>query len=391
VVRRLAWTVAALAVALGAGCLALGTVNGRSPADLIGAHEAIGLVSAVSFPVLGAMIVARQPRNWFGWLLLADGLSLGVYTFCQEYAPLALGMTDRHWPLPGGAAASWFGAWTNLPGIAMGSTLLVLLFPDGHVLSRRWRPLAWAGIAATAVPSALLAALAWPWRGPRLIGPYPDPRMDNLFFLGFAVALLLLVASVVSVVLRFRRASGIQRLQIKWFAYGGLICLPLNFCGALPVVGPSLELSTVPILFAALAIGMFRYRLYDIDRLLNRTAVYAALTAILGGTYALGVLGLGQLFSHGRHPSSPVVALTTLAVAALFQPARRRVQAAVDRRFNRRRYDAAQTIQAFAARLRQQVDLHALTADLLTVVDQTMQPTHVALWLRPSADPAQDR
>jgi hypothetical protein len=192
-----------------------------------------------------------------------------------------------------------------------------------------------------------------------------------------------------SLVLRLRRARGDERQQLKWFTFAAalLVVLPPTLGSALERLGWQLVGSVFAVLLfslvpTAIGVALLRYRLYDIDRIINRTVAYGLLTLLLGGGYAGVVLGLGQLL--GRD-SSLVVAIATLAVAAAFQPARRRVQAAVDRRFNRRRYNAAQTITAFSARLREEVDLDTLSAELVWVVDQTMQPTAVSLWLRPGA------
>jgi hypothetical protein len=194
------------------------------------------------------------------------------------------------------------------------------------------------------------------------------------------------LAAVGSIVLRLRRAAGIERQQLKWFAYVGAVGAVLLL--AVGFVSPNSVIVTLfwfPALAATIGIAILRYRLYDIDRLINRTLVYGLLTALLGAVYAGLVLVLGQLFGGvGGDPPSWAVAGATLAVAALFQPGRRRIQAVVDRRFNRRKYDAARTIEAFSARLRDKVDLDALAAELLTVANQTMQPTTVSLWLRPA-------
>jgi hypothetical protein len=194
------------------------------------------------------------------------------------------------------------------------------------------------------------------------------------------------LAAACSIVLRLRRAAGVERQQLKWFAYVGAVGVVLLL--AVGFVTPDVVIVTLvwfPTLAAAIGVAIFRYRLYDIDRLINRTLVYGLLTALLGGVYALVVLVLGQLFGGGvgRDPPSWAVAGATLAVAALFQPARHRLQAVVDRRFNRRKYDAAKTVEAFSARLRDEVDLDTLSAELLAVVDQTMQPAKASLWLRP--------
>jgi hypothetical protein len=207
---------------------------------------------------------------------------------------------------------------------------------------------------------------------------------------------VLVLACAASVVVRFRRAGGVERQQLKWLAFGaGQLALLLSSGLGLSRMWERVPQGISDLVFGvsfavipvAIGVAILRYRLYEIDRLIHRTLVYGLLTALLGAVYAGLVLGLGQLFGRvGAQPRSWVVAGATLAVAALFQPARRRIQQAVDRRFNRRRYDAARTVEQFAARLRDQVDLDALSAELLAVVDQTMQPTQVSLWLRPSAD-----
>jgi hypothetical protein len=384
--RRTAWSMAGLSLALAIAAVVLAAVNGESPAELVDSHHAIGILTALTSPVIGALIVAGDRRNLLGWVLCLDGVVLGIFSFTGQYAPLALGLTDRHATLPGGDFASWLSAWTNIPGIVLATVFLVLLFPDGRVPTRRWLPVAWAGAAIAVVPTAIFAAGTWPLRGPELVteaGQLP-PLVDAMFPLAFTGALLLTAAAAISLILRFRRAGAVQRQQIKWFAYGTVVSQPLSALATAPGYGPYLELLGSSLMLAGLSIGIFRYRLWEIDRLVNRTLVYGLLTAILGGCYALGVLVIGQALSPGDNPSGLVVAATTLAAAAVFRPLRGGIQRAVDRRFNRRRYDAAKTIDHFAARLRQQIDLHALTAELLTVVDQTMQPTAVSLWLRPS-------
>jgi hypothetical protein len=199
----------------------------------------------------------------------------------------------------------------------------------------------------------------------------------------------LLAAAVVSLIVRFRRSRGVERQQLKWFTYAGALVLLIPLIG---FVVPSLANGAFVLVGAlpiAVGIAILRHRLYDIDRLINRTLVYGLLTAILGALYAGVVLVLGQLFGGiGAEPPSWAVAGATLAVAALFQPARRRIQAVVDRRFNRRKYDAARTVEVFSVRLRDEVDLDTLSAELLTVVDQTVQPTQASLWLRPPIEQA---
>jgi hypothetical protein len=327
--------------------------------------------------------VVRDPRHLLAWLLLVDSLLLATFNFAAQYAPLALGLTSRHLSLPGGELASWLASWTNVPGIVISVVFLVLLFPDGRLPSRRWWPVAVAGAVTAVVPTVVLAVGYWPLRGPSLVtqeGEVPA-LVGEMFGFAFLGSLVLGAVSVVGLVLRFHHAGAVQRQQIKWFAYGAVLSIPLSLFPEARPWGPYAEFLGTVLLLGGLGIGILRYRLWDIDRLVNRTLVYGLVTVILGGAYALGVLVLGQAVSAGRRPSGLVVAATTLVVAALFQPLRRRVQRAVDRRFNRRHYDAARTIEAFAARLRDHTDLPALAAELLAVADRTLQPTQVSLWL----------
>jgi hypothetical protein len=376
----LAWTTGVVSVGLAVAAVALAAGNGEGPAELVANHHAIGIVTAIGLAVLGALIASRRPANPIGWLMSVAALFQGVFSFTQQYAPLAVAEA-----LPGVAMASWLATWPVLPGISLTINTMFQLFPDGRLPSRRWRPLAWLTAAATVIPAALMAVRAWPVRGPALAAQTVDhPAVAPVFGIGFLAVLALSVVSLAALIARFRRSTGLERQQIKWFAYGAMIGVPLGLPAQVPFWGPILELLQPPLIFAGFGIGMFRHRLYDVDRLLNRTLVYGLLTASLAAAYAASVLVLGPLASGGR-PNSLVVAATTLVVAAAFQPLRRAIQRAVDRRFNRRHYDAAATIDAFAVRLRQQVDADALTAELLAVVDQTVQPTRASLWLRPGS------
>jgi hypothetical protein len=267
----------------------------------------------------------------------------------------------------------------------------LLLFPTGRPLSPRWRLVVWLAVGITAaytVLGALSGLLKLP-SGRTIANPIgvAGVSVDTgpLNAVLTSLALLSLIAAVVSLVLRFWRSQDVERQQLKWFTYAGALVL---LAPVMPILVPSLENAPYVVVIAlpvAVGIAILRYRLYDIDRLINRTLVYGLLTALLGGIYAGLVLVLGQLFGGlSAEPPTWAVAGATLAVAALFQPARRRIQGLVDRRFNRRRFDAAKTVEAFSARLRDQIDLDTLSTELLAVVDQTMQPTLASLWLRPS-------
>jgi len=370
-------------VGLSVAAVGLAARNGEGPAELVANHHAIGIVTAIGMAVLGALIADRKPRNPIGWLMSLSGLLLGVFSFNQQYAPLAVAQS-----LPLVGLSSWLATWTALPGIAITITSSLQLFPDGRLPSPRWRPVAWMSAAAAVVPAMVIAVRAWPVRGPELAAlTFDHPAVTAVFGIGFPVILVLSVVSMAALVVRFRRSAGVERQQIKWFAYGAMVGIPLGLPAEVPFWGPILELVQPPLMFAGLGIGIFRYQLFDVDRIINRTVVYGLVTAVLGAVYAVVVLVAGQLSGTvGGDLPSWAVAAATLAVAALFQPVRRRIQAVVDRRFNRRRYDADRTVEAFSAHLRDQVDLATLSAELVAVVDQTMQPTRTWLWLRRAED-----
>jgi hypothetical protein len=248
-----------------------------------------------------------------------------------------------------------------------------------------------AGLASMALAIAAIAAAAWPLPGPTLLeGPSWGPELDPpppLALVGLAMFGVAEAASLTAMAIRLRRAKGDEREQIKWFLYAGsfvILGITLEIVLGVPITIASwLGGMVVPF---AIAVALFKYRLYDIDRLINRTLVYGLLTALLGSIYAAAVLVLGQVFGGvANNPPSWAVAVATLAVASLFQPARRRIQRTVDRRFNRRRYDAAKTIEAYSARLRDQIDLDTLSTELLAIVHQTTEPTRASLWLHSSA------
>jgi hypothetical protein len=352
-------------------------------------------VPFLAFATVGAVILARRPGNRIGWLCWAIGFTLTVAFWGSKQVWVVLANQDRSaaWALlPQLGTMAYFGTLLGL------LPLLVLLFPTGQLLSRRWRPVAWA--IGLVLGLYLTAVLLTP--GPISLNLPTNP--DNPLGVEAAEGLLRLVqtiagvaapvlalAALASVVVRFRSARGEERQQLKWFTFvvaAELVLLP-GLGSVAEQVAPEvgvLVVFPVSISLIPLAIGLavLRYRLYDIDRIINRTLVYVLLTVLLGATYTVSVFGLGQLLSPATGESALAVAASTLVVAALFQPARRRVQAAVDRRFNRRRYNAATSIQAFSSRLREQVDLDTLSTELLAVVDQTMEPTRVSLWLRPS-------
>jgi hypothetical protein len=386
-----AWSMLAMyLVGVGVG-MPLMVANGEFQRDPGG--QASLLLAFTAFMVMGAVIVAHRPDNAIGWIFSAIGLLVGTGFFAWQYAEYAY--ITRGSPLPGAMLSAWYNSWWWFPTLILATIVTVLVFPNGGLLSARWRPVAWLTAAITATILALTALAPTLDLGQRtkLSNPIglawiPNPEQSALGPVLLGLLLVCTGAAVVSLVLRFRRSQGVERQQLKWFTYAGVLLFSWSMVDlVLPDVAPftvlfGLTIALVPV---AAGIAVLRYRLYDIDRLINRTLVYGLLTALLAGVYAGAVLVLGQVFGGFRaEPPTWAIAGVTLAVAALFQPARRRIQQVVDRRFNRRNYDAAKTIEAFSARLRDEVDLDALSAELLAVTNLTMQPTAASLWLRPS-------
>jgi hypothetical protein len=390
-----AWSMLAVfAVSLVAG-LILAVANGSFQQDA--GNQVLLFVGFSAFMIVGALIVAHRPGNAIGWIFSAIALLAFTGQLAGQYAIYAY--VTRPGSLPGATLAAWYASWPWFLVLALSLVFTPLLFPTGRLLSPRWRPVAWlVGVIAavlTALASLRTELVAAPGQviaNPIGVAAVGNPEESPVALVLIGLLVVLAAVAFGSLVLRFRRSRGEERQQLKWFTYAAAL-VPLSVAGdALPTVVGDLAID-VPIVLLPVAAGIaiLRYRLYDIDRLINRTLVYGLLTALLAGVYAGAVLVLGQLFGGVTgDPPSWAVAGATLAVAAVFQPARRRIQAVVDRRFNRRKYNTAQTIQAFSARLRDQVDLDTLSSELLAVVDQTMEPTRVWLWLRPSPPGSSD-
>jgi hypothetical protein len=346
----------------------------------------VGVTSAVT---VGALLASRRPRHPVGWLLLGLGFPVALSGVATSYAHY--GLTARPGALP---AADWAALYQGVSFLLVVPCLgfVLLLTPTGSLPSARWRW--WAWVAAGAPLLALLTTLPLPFEEPfqaaanPLAVPVLTGPLRPVSDVAWIVTGLGIPVAAGSLLVRFRRARGVERLQLRWLAFAAaLAAVTLLVLLALAPTGDEVLLgwvSAVLLGLMPLATGaaILRYRLYDLDRIISRTLAYGLLTVLLGLGYAAVVLGLGRLLPEG---SGLVVAAATLAAAAAFSPLRRRVQGLVDRRFNRRRYDAARTVETFAARLREQVDLDALEAELLAVVDQTMQPTRASLWLRPRA------
>jgi hypothetical protein len=390
---RLAWMACGLALMLlAAGLVLLWTrPDGPLPEGYASrAEQTISLVSLLGPPLLGGLLAARRPSNPYGWLWLAYGLGWAVVGFTNAYAIyVSAGGAGMPW---WAGSIAWMGNVVFVPLLGL-TALILLLFPDGRPPSRRWRWVTRAigvTVVVTTVAGALLPADEGdPIGNPLAVQGPIEALADTIANVGIMTLFLAILLSAASLLLRFRRARGLQRQQLKWLAYGGgflAAYIVLDMISQVPpgLVDALIEAFTFGTLYLGVGMAVLRYRLYDIDRLINRTLVYGLLTALLVGVYAGAVLVLGQVFGGvGGDPPSWAVAGATLAVAALFQPARRRIQQAVDRRFNRRRFNAVKTVEAFSLRLREEVDLDALSAELLAVVDQTIQPTKASLWLRP--------
>ncbi len=384
--KRVAWALAALAAAITAGAAVISLTGGdRLEAE----KDAFIWTITLVFTVAGHVIATRQPRNPIGWLFLAGGVSAALARLTGAYGDYWLETGEGSRIL--GQAAVVYGEVSWVPFVLVPATFLLQLFPDGRLLSRRWRPVAWCsvvGIVGVVVTTTLQPGTLEDH--PDFPNPYgvESAVLDVLEGPVYLALMVGLFGAAASAVLRFRRAKGEQREQMKWIALAGAIAaatIPTMFA-LYTVVGQGVADSVIMLsilgLPAATTVAILRYRLYDIDVVINRTLVYGALTATLATVYVGSVLLLQLVLSGLTQGSGLAVAASTLAVAALFRPVRGRIQKVVDRRFFRNRYDAERTLESFGARLRDEVDLAALSADLQAVVAETMRPAHVSLWLR---------
>jgi hypothetical protein len=362
--------------------LALGAGSAESP----GAEHAVWPIPFVAMALVGAFLAARRHRNTIGWLFLGAGLLMVSNAVAQASVARANLIGGE---LPATHVVAWLALWTWMPATIL-IALVLVLFPTGRSLTPFWGWVARVELAAIAV---VCAAALPPLGAPTATllqpsSPSAVPGGEILGTLAMGPLPALLPVGFVALAVRFARARGIERLQMKWFVFGAamlaLSTLTMLVIGGEdpithPLVAGSLGVGMTAIPVAS-AVAILRHRLYDIDRIINKTLVYGVLTLLLGAVYVGIVVGLGTLVGQ----STLLVAASTLLVAALFRPARRRVQGLIDRRFYRSKYDAARTLESFSARLREDVDLDSLTGDLVAVVRGTMQPAHASLWLRSS-------
>lgn len=340
-------------------------------------------VATVAFGVLGGVVTLKRPDNRLGWLLLVTTLLSALGAVAFQYGILG---TLRRPGLPGATVVGGVG-WGVSAALMFGVlvTLFLLLFPDGHLPSSRWRPAAWAAVLGTALMIGGLAAGAVDAGMPTVVaraatrGGFTSdglPRVLNE--VGHVLVFAVCPLAVASLFVRLRRADPVERRQVEWFAYGVVLFVASLLLPAPEPVSLLFEATATILLPVSIAVAITRYRLYEIDRLLSRTVTYAVVSAVLVGIYgAITVVPSAALDLR----SDLLVAAATLAAAAVFVPVRVRVQTAVDRRFNRARYDAALVVEQFAARLRHDVDLRVLAHELGDTVASTMQPAHVSLWL----------
>src|SRR5215211_1247886 len=395
----LAWSLWALSVVLTALSLLLLALSLSHPDVHIFDHWLDSTLATIAFSTVGAVIAPRtRSDNPIGWLFCVGGLLFAVTHFTAEYAIYTL-LAAPGSLLSGGEAAAWLESWLWVP--QLGSVLLViLLFPDGRLPSRGWRWFAWLSVLLVLV-GALLCAFS---PGPIIsLGPINNPlaieSLPNDAYKGVErVVNALIFVALISLIVRLRHARELERQQIKWFVYatvlmisGGILTYPvseaigsvwLKWISFVPFI---VGVMAIPI---SMGIAIMRYRLYDIDILINRTLVYGPLTVVLVALYFGVVVVLQNTFVAltGQESTLAVVA-STLVIAALFNPLRSRIQSFIDRRFYRSKYDARKTLEGFSTKLRNETDLDALSDDLVGVVRETMQPSHVSIWLRPDAAP----
>ncbi|MBA2274465.1 MAG: hypothetical protein H0W21_11275 [Actinobacteria bacterium] len=386
-------------VALGCITLVVLASEALSMAAGSGVDAAAGLL--LLFPIVGVLIVSRQPGNAIGWILLAIGVGGALVAMLEIYADYALVIHPGSLPRPDLALAVVSPSW--VPVVGLMGTFLILLFPDGRLPSPRWRLWAWFCAVALALPFIVLLIAPGPISAegyPNLKNPLGIEALRS--FVGALLFVIILipisiVGCAVALIRRFRRSHGQERLQLKWLAAGA------GATASLYLISVVISVTLVPLLEAepvwlrildeiafysfvlipvTIGIAILKHRLYDIDLIVNRALVYGALTAALTLAYVLGVTVLQALLRPLAGQSQLAVAGSTLAVAALFRPGRSRIQTFIDRRFYRRKYDAGRTLDAFSARLRDEVDLDTLASELVALVGDVMQPAHASVWLR---------
>ena len=380
--RSVAYVIASISIVLtaAAACFLIIDADRLGAGATIDANGTIGLILGLAFSVVGALVASRRPGNPIGWVYLAIGLSQGLNSFAWGY--WAYGLAGGQGPLPLEALASWVKLWAWAPGLVLFGTISLLIFPDGHHLTPRWRIVSAAAMVSLALMVVPAAVAGWP--AGIGAGAWSEVA-DVLQSVGVAIWFVATIASVASLILRWRRARGIEREQLKWLAFAVSVEIPLLLATLIlpidPVVGAIAALFIVPLIPVAIGIAVLRYRLYDIDRLISRTVSYGVVTVTLATVFAGVVLGLTAVLQSITGGNTVAVAASTLIVAALFQPLRGRVKRRVDRRFDRSRYDGQRTADAFAALMRDETDLDTIADDLTSVIERVLAPRDTTLWV----------
>jgi hypothetical protein len=388
----LAWTTWALSLALTLLSLSFLILNLSYPNVPVYLYWAEDTLLAVGYSTVGAVAASHRPENPVGWVLCSIGLSWGVAHFSSEYATYALLAAPG--TLVGAEAAAWLYSWVWVPALGV-IVFLPLLFPNGRLPSPRWRPFAWLSVLLAAAGTILAAISPGPGVGLSIRNPLGIESLPDLNEQLQAVMFALIFVAAASLVWRMRYAGGVERQQIKWVAYAGALAggasfptytvfeaVDLRWLHMVGYVPALIGIIGVPM---AVGIAITRYRLYEIDILINRTLVYGSLTVMLIALYFGGIVVLQRVFvALTGEKSTLAVVASTLLIAALFTPLRRRIQSFIDRRFYRRKYDARKTLEDFSVKLRDNTDLEALNEELVGVITETMQPAHVSLWLRPA-------
>lgn len=390
--ERLAWTAWALTVAAAVGTVVLADAMPSATADGVTRNDVldagVGLL-LLSWVTTGAIVVSRRPAHPIGWLLLSVGVAGRIEALAGAFAQWSLQTGTE---VVDAAHVAVVADLVWIPSLVASATFVPLLFPDGRLPSARWRPVAWvaAGAAAVSVPATLLhpGPLYYLPRTPNPFGV--DTLEGPLQIVEVSVTVAAFWCSLLAIaglVVRYHRARGIRRLQLRWFVLA-LVILAVSVPPAVFFADTSVGSVLFEVCWAlppiAIGVALLRYRLYDLDRLVSRTVTYAAVTAVLVAVYALVATLPSAVFDLESDLS---VAAATLAAAAAFVPVRRRVQLVVDRRFNRARYDAQRVVERFGTQLRDDIDLHHLSSDLRGVVASTVQPAHVSVWMAGSTSP----
>jgi len=392
------WTISVALTALSLVLLALSRSNPDAPVFDWWLGNALVVIDAT----VGAIVASRRPENAVGWLLCLSGVAVSMSSFTSQYAIHAL--LAQPGSLPAGEALAWIAAWL-LPIMIGLQVFYLLLFPTGRLPGRRWRWLAWMTVAFVVVGVLTSAFSVGAHLGS--LGPIRNPLGVEGFTIVwetvlYTVSPLLFAAAALSLFMRLRRAVGVERQQLKWFAYAaagfaiGIVFISITIAIDTPRwfewAAQAIFIAVSPAVAISIGIAILRYRLYDIDVIINRTLVYGTLTATLAAIYFSSVVLLQTAFrALTGEGSQLIVVASTLAIATLFNPLRHRIQDGIDWRFYRSKYDAAKTLETFSARLRDETDLDTLNDDLIYVIRETMQPEHVSLWLRETEKETNDR